>query len=128
MGTNYHKLKKNLFQFFNFRFNDRNFLLMVFDTKFLQEKNIHNYSTQEFGPLNKVKRNGYFVNQDFSKTETEMSLYRSNGRGDFRIWFTKLKEFVDANNELVLIIVNGEVNVLNISKYDYSNFIETITA
>ena len=91
--------------------------------EFLQKKNIHNYSTQEFGPLSKIKRNSYFVNQDFSKTETEMSLYRSNGRGDFRIWFTKLKEFVDANNELVLVVLNGEVNVLNISKYNYSDFI-----
>lgn len=91
---------------------------------FLESNNIHNYNTQEFGPLNKVKIKGYFVNKDFTKIETEISLYRSNGRGDFRIWFTELKSFAEANNELVLIILDEAINVLNISKYNYSAFIQ----
>jgi len=91
--------------------------------EFLQTNNIHNYTTQEFGPLNKIKINGDFVKKDFSKNETEISLYRSNGRGDFRIWFAELKDFADANNELALIVVNGKINVMNITKFDYSEFI-----
>jgi hypothetical protein len=94
---------------------------------FLQINNIHNYVTQEFGPQNKVKIKGYFVTEDFSKTETEISLYRSNGRGDFRIWFTQLKDYTEANNELVLIIIKGKINILNISKYDYSAYISNLS-
>lgn len=94
--------------------------------EFLRVNNIHDYTNQEFGPLNKVKINGYFINADFSKTKTQISLYRSNGRGDFRIWFTDLKTFTEANNELALIIVNREINVLNLSTYNYSKFIETL--
>lgn len=94
--------------------------------EFLQHNSIHDYDKQEFGPLNKVKVKGYFVKDNFLKVETEISLYRSNGRGDFRIWFTNLKDFADAHNELVLIKDKGEINVLNVSKYDCSNFINNL--
>ncbi len=95
--------------------------------EFLKQNSIHNYELQKLGPFNKVKIKGFLINQDFSKIDTEISLYRSNGRGDFRIWFTNLKEFAVANNELALIIINGEVNVLNIGKYNYTSFIENLT-
>jgi hypothetical protein len=94
--------------------------------EFLKAKSIHDYSTQEFGPLKKVKIDGFFVNDDFSKTKTEISLYRSNGRGDFRIWFTDLKDFAQANDELLLIIVDNHINILNSSKYDYSAYINSL--
>jgi len=94
--------------------------------EFLQVNDIHNYATQEFGPLKKVKIKGYIVKEDLSKIETEVSLYRSNGRGDFRIWFTELKDFAQAKDELALIIVDGKINLLNITKFDYSEFINKL--
>jgi hypothetical protein len=94
--------------------------------EFLHKNSIHNYDIQEFGPQNKVKIKGHFINNDFSKIETEISLYRSNGRGDFRIWFSDLKRYANAGNELILIVIGGEINVLNTSKYDYSDFINNL--
>jgi len=93
---------------------------------FLQIKGIHDYSTQEFGPQNKSKIEGYFIDGDLNKIATEISLYRSNGRGDFRIWFSDLRDFANSNEELALIILDDKINILNISKYDYSTFIQGI--
>jgi len=87
--------------------------------EFLRNNNIHNFDAQEFGPDYKVKLNANFINQDNS-VPSEMSLYRSNGRGDYRIWFSDLKSFADPNDELAIINIDGVVNVLNLSKIDYT--------
>lgn len=85
---------------------------------FLKEQKIHDYSTQEKGPNHKVKISGQFVALDKS-TDTEISMYRANGRGDYRIWFSDLGSFADANDELLLMNKDEELLILNISKYDY---------
>ncbi len=87
--------------------------------EFLKTMLIHDYDTQEFGPNHKVKLIGKLINLD-NEVSTEISLYRSNGRGDYRIWFTDLKSFASAEEELALIIKSGVINVLNVSKIDYS--------
>lgn len=87
--------------------------------EFLKVQNIHDYELQNWGPTNKKKMNGQFVNQDFQNQTTEISLYRSNGRGDFRIWFSKLSDFATAKDELVLFVKDGVLNILNVKKYDY---------
>ena len=87
--------------------------------EFLKTMMVHDYDTQEFGPNHKIKLIGKFINLD-NEVSTEISLYRSNGRGDYRIWFTDLKSFAGAEEELALIIKDGIINVLNVSKFDYS--------
>jgi len=91
--------------------------------EFLKENKIHDFENQSYGPTNKIKLNGFFILEDFQTKPTEISLYRSNGRGDYRIWFTELKEFADANAELVLILINDKISVLNFTKFDYTKFI-----
>lgn len=86
--------------------------------KFLKENLIHDYEAQEFGPESKVTIDGKFVGED--EQMTHISLYRANGRGDFRIWFTGLDNFVDAGDELALILKNDSLLVLNLNKHDYS--------
>lgn len=88
--------------------------------KFLNDKNIHNYDNQEFGPDHKAKIQ-CVLNEEGNKKLTEMSLYRSNGRGDYRIWFSDLKSFVEPNEDLALIFHNGEINILNLMRYDYTS-------
>ncbi len=90
--------------------------------EFLKSNNFHDYEVQLFGPDHKIKLKGQLCLLD-SKTQTEISLYRSNGRGDYRIWFSELKSFASANEELALINKDGEINVLNLSKYDYSDIL-----
>jgi hypothetical protein len=88
---------------------------------FLKNNNIHDYSSQDLGPTAKVKKNCLFDYKDES-VESEISLYRSNGRGDYRIWFSGLNDFANPNDKLALTInQDGIINLLNISKIDYSN-------
>ena len=86
--------------------------------EFLKSNNIHDYDTQQFGQDFKVKLKGKFILDD-SEKETEISLYRSNGRGDYRIWFSDLKSFANPNDELVLKNNKGVLNIFNITKYNY---------
>jgi hypothetical protein len=94
--------------------------------EFLNEKNIHDYEKQNYGPTHKVKIKGQFILQNMEAKETEISLYRSNGRGDFRIWFTDLKEFASANDELGIILIGDKISILNFSKFDYTDFISKL--
>lgn len=86
---------------------------------FLKVTEIHKYDEQDLGPDHKKILNGKFIFDDNQK-ETNISLYRANGRGDYRIWFSDLSSFADAYNELALISKDGILNILNISKYDYT--------
>ncbi|MBF2709231.1 DUF262 domain-containing protein [Flavobacterium soyangense] len=88
--------------------------------EFLKVRNYHNYEDQKLGPDNKVKKIAKFKNLT-DEIDTEISLYRSNGRGDYRIWFTSLKDFANPQDELALYIDEGVLKVLNLSKYDYTN-------
>ena len=91
--------------------------------EFLKTNNIHDYDTQELGPTNKIKLDSIFKTID-EDIDSQVTLYRSNGRGDYRIWFSGLGDFVEAKNELALIIMEGKINVLNITKIDYKNKFE----
>jgi len=87
---------------------------------FLKRNSIHEYDAQKNGPDNKVKKQGLFKKRDGSTTETTVSMYKSNGRGDYRIWFTGLDAFASAKDELALISNDGKLVVLNLHQYDYS--------
>lgn len=88
--------------------------------EFLKSENYHNYDIQKLGPNHKVKKIAKFKNLT-EEIDTEISLYRSNGRGDYRIWFTDLKAFATPKDELALIIDQGILKVLNLSKFEYKN-------
>jgi hypothetical protein len=92
---------------------------------FLKENSIHDFESQEFGPDHKIKLNGVLI-LDTKEIPTEISLYRSNGRGDYRIWFSNLVELASANDKLLLLIKDKVINVLNISKYDYSGILNSL--
>jgi hypothetical protein len=87
--------------------------------EFLLRNDIHNYESQELGPTHKVKLQCIFI-MDEGEFSTEASLYRSNGRGDYRIWFTGLGDFADSKNELAITSIDGVLKLLNISKIDYT--------
>ncbi|MGQ7945635.1 DUF262 domain-containing protein [Flavobacterium sp. WC2509] len=86
--------------------------------EFLKNNDLHDYEIQEYGPDHKKKIEGYFIT-DTDKIKTEISLYRSNGRGDFRIWFSDLKSFVSENEELALLNIEKTIYILNVSRYNY---------
>lgn len=92
---------------------------------FLNSEGIHDYSKQEFGPNHKRIFDALFIESDFNEKNTNVSLYRSNGRGDYRIWFSGLQDFAKESDELVLINDDG-LKILNITQNDYGNYISSI--
>jgi len=83
--------------------------------EFLKSKGVHDYDTQEFGPLNKKKIRGFFVSNN-ENIATEVSLYRSNGRGDYRIWFSDLTKFAKADDLLGLTYEDSKLHIYNLSR------------
>lgn len=92
--------------------------------KFLKDNNLHDYNTQEFGPDHKYKKECNFIEINGDERKSEISLYRSNGRGDYRIWFTDLKSFAEPNQKLAMINDEGVVKVLNLSTIDYTSIFQ----
>jgi hypothetical protein len=89
--------------------------------EFLKVTEIHNYETQELGQDHKEKIQCQFlIDSDGNTSESEVSLYRSNGRGDYRIWFSQLNEFAEPMDQLALLNNNGVINVYNLTKVDYT--------
>ncbi|HVX25015.1 MAG TPA: hypothetical protein VHB70_01640, partial [Parafilimonas sp.] len=88
---------------------------------FLKRNNIHDYDNQEFGPDNKVIKEGKFIDGTGDHRTTNISFYRSNNRGDCRIWFTELNSFANASDELALLNLNGAIAILNLSRYNYTS-------
>ena len=92
--------------------------------EFLETNNIHDYDSQQLGPEYKIVLSGKFIYLDRT-VNTNISLYRSNGRGDYRIWFSGLAEFASANDELAITLEEDVINIYNLSKYNYPNFQNT---
>ncbi|MEP1488353.1 MAG: hypothetical protein ABJK28_07990 [Algibacter sp.] len=77
---------------------------------------IHNYESQELGQDHKEKLQCELIG---STLESEVSLYRSNGRGDYQIWFSQLNDFAEPKDKLALINKDGVINLYNLTKIDY---------
>jgi len=83
--------------------------------EFFKKNQIHDYETQEFGPQNKIILDGYFVN-DTEEKLTSISLYRSNGRGDYRIWMSNLNTFAEAEDTLAITVENQKIKIYNLTR------------
>lgn len=88
--------------------------------EFFKKNNIHNYESQEFGPTNKIIQPVFFYD-GITETQLEISMYRSNGRGDYRMRISDIKQFVNAGEVLALIFFETKLYLLNISKINYEN-------
>jgi len=87
---------------------------------FLKVNEIHAYDEQDLGPDHKKTLAGKFI-FEASEKGTNISLYRANGRGDYRIWFSDLNDFASAFDELALINKDGVLYILNLSRYNYTH-------
>jgi hypothetical protein len=79
--------------------------------EFFKVKGIHNYETQELGPEHKVIKDALFVSENGDINETKISLYRSKSRGDYRIWFTGLKDFANANDKIAITFQDNQIKL-----------------
>jgi hypothetical protein len=88
--------------------------------EFLKINKIHDYDSQLLGSESKVILSGKFISPQ-GWSSTDISLYRSNGRGDYRIWFSGLNEFATANDKLAITLNEGIIDIYNLTKFEYSN-------
>lgn len=124
-------LNKNIENFNNLRINysilvptetglEKNIMDAVSGVReFLKNNGIHDYGTQKLGPDHKEKIN-CVLDSVTSNLASQATLYRSNGRGDYRIWFSQLNDFANPNDQLALINKEGVLNILNLSRFDYT--------
>lgn len=87
---------------------------------FLKDNDIHDYEKQENGANHKKKIEAFFILED-QVIDIEVSLYRSNHRGDARIWFTDLKLYAKPGDTILLVFKNNNIYLINISNLEIEN-------
>lgn len=79
---------------------------------YLRSKGIHDFSDQDQGEAHKARIRAYFLTAT-EAIATTASLYRPiTKRGDPRIWFDGLKQFVQGNEALCIVAQDNELFVL----------------
>ena len=76
----------------------------------LRESGVVDYDAMTAG--DRVELKGFFSDG----TETKISAYRANKRGDKRIWFSGLKNYASAGDVMALVVDNGKLVIKNITK------------
>ena len=76
----------------------------------LRESGVVDYDSMTAG--DRVELKGFFSDG----TETKISAYRANKRGDKRIWFSGLKNYASAGDVMALIVDNGKLVIKNITR------------
>lgn len=89
---------------------------------FLRDNNIHHYEYQENGTQNKVIKEAKYILEGELK-DLQISLYKSNGRGDTRIWFSGLNSVADANDTIVILFKNENIYILNITQLEIEKLV-----
>ena len=89
---------------------------------FLRDNNIHHYENQENGTQNKVIKEAKYILEGELK-DLQISLYKSNGRGDTRIWFSGLNSVADANDTIVILFKNENIYILNITQLEIEKLV-----
>lgn len=76
----------------------------------LKESGVVDYDSMSAG--DRVELKGFFSDG----TETKISAYRANKRGDKRIWFSGLKSYASAGDVMALVVDNGKLVIKNVTK------------
>jgi hypothetical protein len=92
---------------------------------FLKSNDFHDYSLQSKGESNKIFIPTLLIDS-FKSISTQASLYRPETKnGDPRIWFSKIKDIVLANEIIGIIGFDKKLYVINLSKIDIKGLLES---
>ena len=95
--------------------------------EYFKQNNFHNYDLQKQGPNHKIVKDCSIITEN-KIIKTKVSLYRPvTKKGDPRIWISKLNDYCQANDELSLIIREGQLFVINLSKYNFEQISNSST-
>ena len=91
----------------------------------LRLNDIHDYNLQLQGPESKIIIESKIYNE-FSVFNSKASLYRPNTKkGDPRIWFSGLTKHAESNDILGLIIFDGKIHILNLTKVSIEKLLDS---
>lgn len=83
-------------------------------------RGIHDYENQPNGGIDNGRRlPAGIILADRIQDLPEASLYRANARGDRRIWFPEIANFVRGGETLVTLWLNGRFWLLNASRMEF---------
>lgn len=84
-------------------------------------ENFHFYYEQNQGPEFKVLKDAYLLT-DENRLKSKLSLYRpKTKKGDPRMWFRKLGTFVNAGDQVAIIIKDDTAYLINLSNASLDN-------
>tara|TARA_R110002020_G_scaffold61545_4_gene165513 strand:+ start:264 stop:1451 length:1188 start_codon:yes stop_codon:yes gene_type:complete len=90
---------------------------------YLKEKEIHDFELQDQGQKSKILITSNLIGPD-GLINSVASLYRpTTKKGDPRIWFTGLRGYALANDILAIIVFEGVLYVVNITRLDLDELI-----
>lgn len=98
----------------------------IFDAKrdmrvFLKEMGIHDYNTQSLGQKGKIIIKTHILTFK-RQIETQTSLYRTETRGDERMWFGSAVLPLTCPDDIYAVFIkNSELYIINITKIDIGN-------
>jgi hypothetical protein len=93
--------------------------------QYLLDQGLHNFAEQAQGQEHKVIVDALLVGAD-SSIPSRTSLYRpETKKGDPRIWFSGLKDFVAPNEILALIALDGQIHVINLTRLPVEQLLST---
>ncbi len=92
---------------------------------FLKSNELHDYETQGLG----ATEHGIYIDakllQPDAVISSRASLYRpKTKKGDPRIWFSKLPNYVEPDDMLAIATHNGHLSLLNITKIDIDHILD----
>jgi hypothetical protein len=82
---------------------------------FLKNSGIHDFLSQGKGPEHKVLKDIKLVSGGFSAMQ-QISFYKTNARGDARIWITELNNHANENDTIGIILKGTELLAVNLSE------------
>ncbi|MDQ0822350.1 hypothetical protein QFZ69_003229 [Arthrobacter sp. V1I7] len=87
--------------------------------KFLLRQLVHDYDTQKYGDGGKRRLPVQFILRSGVVELPDASLYRAESRGDPRIWFPRVRNYVSAGEVLVCLWNDDHLCLLNASQEDF---------
>lgn len=87
---------------------------------FLTRQGIHDYEPQAFGGINNGRKLPVkFILSDKVDDLPDASLYRAEERGDRRIWFPQLPQYIKGGETLLSLWLDGQFWLLNASRLSF---------
>lgn len=92
---------------------------------FLRDHDVHDYEFQGQGASEHGVKAEAILVDEHRATSSMASLYRPKTKnGDPRIWFSKLSEYADPDDMLVITVYEGRLVVFNLTKTDIGHLLD----